>query len=186
MRILFWLWIILIPHLTLILLVESEKSIQAFEYKCLRKNLHVCYWQHKTNYYVRWKVKSPMCHQESLIATIKRRNGLATSHCISASARLSCKALLKADASGDGNTTAGQTTKRGWTSQCWNSWESLPIDHTGRGCLFLWPFSRRLKPSRDLMMNSSSQKFRLKLSNPDGGDWKILIINWHRCQAIQM
>ena len=34
------------------LLAETERRIQAFENKCLRKLLHISYWEHRTNEYV--------------------------------------------------------------------------------------------------------------------------------------
>ena len=55
------------------LLAETEKRIQAFETKCLRKLLHISYLDHKTNEYVWSKVKSLVGPQEPLLATIKRR-----------------------------------------------------------------------------------------------------------------
>ena len=45
-------------------------------------------------------------------------HGLAMSHDMMAYAKLSCKALLKADAGRDNNARLGQTTsKHGWTCQ---------------------------------------------------------------------
>ena len=34
------------------LIAETERRIQAFENKCLRKLLHISYWEHKINEYV--------------------------------------------------------------------------------------------------------------------------------------
>ena len=34
------------------LLTETERRVQAFQNKCLRKLLHISYWEHNTNEYV--------------------------------------------------------------------------------------------------------------------------------------
>ena len=55
------------------LLADSEKRIQAFETKCLRKLLGISYHEHKTNDYVRKKIRDLMGPQEPLLATVRRR-----------------------------------------------------------------------------------------------------------------
>ena len=55
------------------LLAESEKRIQAFEFKCLRKLLRISYLGHKTNDYVRSTITSLVGPHEPLLATVKRR-----------------------------------------------------------------------------------------------------------------
>lgn len=55
------------------LLADTEKKIQAFENKCLRKLLRISYLEHKTNEYVRSTVTSLVGPQEPLLATVKRR-----------------------------------------------------------------------------------------------------------------
>ena len=55
------------------LLADSEKRIQAFETKCLRK-LRFSYLEHKTNDWVRSKVNFLVGPQVPLLATVKRRN----------------------------------------------------------------------------------------------------------------
>ena len=55
------------------LLAETEKRIQAFEMKCLRRLLRISYMDHKTNDYVRAMVYIKVGPQEPLLATIKRR-----------------------------------------------------------------------------------------------------------------
>ena len=61
------------------------------------------------------KLSSPLLNGRSL-------HGLAMLHNMTAYAKLSCKALLKADAGGDNNTRLGQTmSKHGQTCQCHNS-----------------------------------------------------------------
>ena len=51
---------------------DSEKRIQAFETKCLRKVLRVSYLEHKTNDWVRSKINSLVGTQEPLLATVER------------------------------------------------------------------------------------------------------------------
>ena len=54
------------------LLAETERRIQAFETKSLRKFLPISYWEHKTNEYVQNKVKSLVGWQEPLLSTVKQ------------------------------------------------------------------------------------------------------------------
>lgn len=49
-------------------------------------------------------------HLFSPLLSVERWRGLATSHCMTTSARLSCNALGKLDAGGDCNAKAGQTS----------------------------------------------------------------------------
>ena len=53
------------------LLTETERRIQVFENKCLRKLLCTYYWEHKTNEYVQKKAKSLVGQQEPLLSTVK-------------------------------------------------------------------------------------------------------------------
>ena len=55
------------------LLAETERRIQAFEMKCLRRLLRISYMEHKTNDYVRAIVNTNVGPQEPLLATVKRR-----------------------------------------------------------------------------------------------------------------
>ena len=55
------------------LLAETEKKIQAFETKSLRKLLRISYREHKTNTFVRNRVENLVGPQEPLLATVKRR-----------------------------------------------------------------------------------------------------------------
>ena len=55
------------------LLADSEKRIQAFETKCLRKHPRFSYLEHKTNDWVRSQINFLVGPQEPLPATIKRR-----------------------------------------------------------------------------------------------------------------
>ena len=55
------------------LLADTERRIQAFEMRCLRKLLRITYLERKTNEYVRDKIKSLVGPQEALLATVKRR-----------------------------------------------------------------------------------------------------------------
>ena len=52
---------------------ETERRIQAFETKCLRKLLGISYREHKTNDYVLTTVRNLVGPQQPLLATVKRR-----------------------------------------------------------------------------------------------------------------
>ena len=54
------------------LLAHSEKTVQAFETKCLRKLLRIFYLEHKTNDWVRRKIIFLLGQQEPLMVTINR------------------------------------------------------------------------------------------------------------------
>ena len=51
----------------------TDKRIQGFQTKCLRKLLCISYLEHKTNDWVRSKINFGMGPQEPLLATVKRR-----------------------------------------------------------------------------------------------------------------
>ena len=55
------------------LLADSERRIQAFETKCLRRLLNISYREHKTNEFVRRLTYVLVGHQEPLLAVVKRR-----------------------------------------------------------------------------------------------------------------
>ena len=55
------------------LLADSEKRIQAFEIKCLRKLLRISHLEHKSNDWMRSKINFLVGPQEPLPATGKRR-----------------------------------------------------------------------------------------------------------------
>ena len=55
------------------LLADSEKKIQAFETKCVRKLIWISYSEHKTNDWVRSKNNFFLGPQEPLLATVKSR-----------------------------------------------------------------------------------------------------------------
>ena len=55
------------------LLADSEKRIQDFETKCMRKRLRIFYLEHKTNDCVRNKINILVGPQEPLLAAVKRR-----------------------------------------------------------------------------------------------------------------
>ncbi|XP_076456851.1 uncharacterized protein LOC143291108 [Babylonia areolata] len=54
------------------LMAETERRIQAFKTKCLRRLLHISYKKHKTNDYVRNLVSNLVGPQEPLLATVKQ------------------------------------------------------------------------------------------------------------------
>ena len=55
------------------LTAQYEKKIAAFETKQFRKLLGISYREHRTNEYVRQKIKELVGEQEPLLATVKRR-----------------------------------------------------------------------------------------------------------------
>lgn len=52
---------------------ETERRIQAFEHKCLRRLLRISYKDHKTNDFVRSTVTTMVGPQETLLAFVKRK-----------------------------------------------------------------------------------------------------------------
>ena len=95
------------------LLAETERRIQAFENKCLRKLLNISYKEHKTNEYVWDTVNAMAGPQEPLLAIVKRRKltwyGHITRH------DSLCKTVLQGTieaATREDHATAGQTTSR--------------------------------------------------------------------------
>ena len=55
------------------LLADTERKMQDFEIKCLRKLLRISYLKHKTNKWVQSKINFLGGPQEPLLATVKRR-----------------------------------------------------------------------------------------------------------------
>ena len=55
------------------LMADTEKKVQAFENKSLRKLLRISWREHKTNEYVRKRMEELVGPQETLLATVKRR-----------------------------------------------------------------------------------------------------------------
>ena len=53
--------------------LNSEKRIQAFKIKCVRKLLRISYLEHKTNDCVQSKIDFLVSPREPLLATVKRR-----------------------------------------------------------------------------------------------------------------
>ena len=54
-------------------MADTEKRIQAFKMKCMRKLLRISYLERKTNKFVRARVQSFVGPREPLLATVKRR-----------------------------------------------------------------------------------------------------------------
>ena len=82
---------------TLALLVDSDKRIQAFKTKRLRKLLHISHFQHMTNDWVQSKVNFLVGPQKPLFATVKTRkpinlDGSGMSHTTTASPQPSFRA----------------------------------------------------------------------------------------------
>ena len=61
-------------------MAETERRIQAFENKCLRKLLQISWTEHKTNEYIRRRVETLAGPQETLLSTVKRRKLLWFGH----------------------------------------------------------------------------------------------------------
>lgn len=120
-------YILLHKHQTWTLLIEAEKKIQVFKNKCLWKLLGIFYWDHKTtSLKVSWadrNIFSPLLNE--------RCHGLATSQCITASAR---------PGTVEGEHNRGQ---QGWskimTCQFWNASVPPTPDYPGGGFRFLQP-----------------------------------------------
>ena len=55
------------------LTAETERRIEAFEFKSYRRLLRILYSEHKTNVYVKEQVTNQAGHQESLLSIVKRR-----------------------------------------------------------------------------------------------------------------
>ena len=73
---------------------DTEKRIQVFETKCLRKLPRISYLELKTNDRVRSKINSLVGPKESLLATVKRRKlaWSSMSHATTASPKPSFRA----------------------------------------------------------------------------------------------
>jgi exonuclease III len=104
------------------LLADTERRIQAFEHKCLRRLLHISYLEHKTNEYVRNTTSALVGPQEPLLATVKRRKlawfGHVTRH------DSLCKTILQGTL--EGARRRGRQRKS-WTDNV-KEWTSLPMD----------------------------------------------------------
>ena len=55
------------------LTADMERRIQAFENKCYRRVLQICFIEHKTNTYVRDKINNLAGQQVPLLTVMKRR-----------------------------------------------------------------------------------------------------------------
>ena len=107
-------------------------------------------------------------------------HGLAMSHNMTAYAKLSCKALLKADAGRDDNIRLGQTTSKcGWTCQCHNSWQLPLIVHSEIDCLLMLlllsdpPMTRSVK---GMIWHDKNQKI---WSLPQQKPWQGMLFLGH-------
>ena len=117
------------------LLVGSEKRIQAFETKCMRKLLRISYVEHKTNDSLRSKMRSKinflMDAQETLLATVKRwkLHGSSMSHAITSSLQPSFKAPLRVgDAVVSGGNAGWTASKSGHPCPCQNCSQWPPAE----------------------------------------------------------
>ena len=120
---------------TWILLADSEKRMQAFENKCMRKLLRISYLDRKTNNWVRSTINFLVGQQEPLLATAKRRKlswfGHVTRH--DSLSKTIPRGTLDAVV---GRGSAGWTTsKNGQLSPCQNCSQWPPAEKTGRESL---------------------------------------------------
>ena len=101
---------------------DTERRIQAFEYKCLRRLLRISYLEHKTNQFVRDTVSALVGPQEPLLATVKRRKlawfGHVTRH------NSLCKTILQGTL--EGGRRRGRQ-KKSWMQNV-KEWTGLPMD----------------------------------------------------------
>ena len=103
------------------LLAETERKIQAFEMKCLRKLLHIQYWEHKSNFEVRKTVESLVGPQEPVLATVKRRKLLWFGHTTRHDSL--CKTILQGTV--EGARRRGRQRKS-WTDNL-KEWTEMPM-----------------------------------------------------------
>ena len=91
---------------------DSEKSIQAFETKCLGKLLRISCFEHKTKEKVRSKINSLVGPQERLLATSRDGNlhGSGVSHATTVSPTPSFRTAWWVGDAVVGNGNAGWTT----------------------------------------------------------------------------
>ena len=100
----------------------TEKRVQAFKTRCLRKLLCIPCLEHKTNDWLRSKINSLVCPQEPLLATVKRWKLALFRH-------VTChQSLSKTIPHG----TLEGRRHCGWQRKCWMDntkleWTSLPM-----------------------------------------------------------
>jgi hypothetical protein len=101
---------------------DTERRIQAFENKCLRRLLRISYLEHKTNQFVQDTVSAFVGPQEPLLATVKRRKlawfGHVTRH------NSLCKTILQGTL--EGGRRRGRQ-KKSWMQNV-KEWTGLPMD----------------------------------------------------------
>ena len=118
----------------------SEKRIQVFETKCLRKLLRICYLEHKTNDWVRSKSTS---FNRNLFWQLSRDGNLhdsGMSHAMTALPKPSFRAPWRVGDVVVGRGYAGQTTsKGGHICPYQNCSQGPPAETTGRGSLLKRP-----------------------------------------------
>ena len=123
---------------TWILLSDSKKRIQAYETKCLRKFLRICYLEHKINDWVSSKIDFRERLQEPFLTTVKRRQLAWFRHvtCYNSLFKTSFMALWNVGGAVVGRENAGwTTTKSGHPCPCWSCSQGPTAIKTGRGSL---------------------------------------------------
>jgi hypothetical protein len=102
---------------------NTERRIQAFEYKCLCRLLRISYLEHKTNQFVRDTVSALVGSQEPLLATVKRRKlawfGHVTRH--NSLCKTTCKAPSREVGVADGRRRAGCRMSKSGPASPWTS-----------------------------------------------------------------
>ena len=121
------------------LLADSEKRIQTFKPKCIRKLLRISYLEHKTNDWVQNKIISHVGPQEPLLATVKRQK-LGWFRHVTRHDSLSKTILQDTSEGGRRRRNGGWTTsKSGHPCPCQICSQGPSAEKTGRGSLLNRP-----------------------------------------------
>ena len=121
---------------------DPEKRIQAFEIKCMRKLLHIPYFEHMTNDWVQSKV-TPLRVQRDLFWQLSRDenlHGSGMSHAVTACPKPSFRAPWRMGDAVVSRENAGWITlKGGHPCPCQNCSQRPPAEKTGRGSVLNCP-----------------------------------------------
>ena len=119
----------------------TDKRIQGFQTKCLRKLLCISYLEHKINNWVRSKVNFLVGPQEPLVVVVKRRTlaWLGMSHATTASPKPSFRVPRRLGDVMVGRGNAGWTTSNAHLCPCQNCSQGPRAEKTGRGSLLNCP-----------------------------------------------
>ena len=119
----------------------TDKRIQGFQTKCLRKLVCISYLEHKINNWVRSKVNFLVGPQEPLVVVVKRRTlaWLGMSHATTASPKPSFRAPWRVDDAMVGRGNAGWISSKSDPCPCQNCWQGPLAEKTGTGSLLNGP-----------------------------------------------